>query len=679
MGGRLQHFVSDWEKITQNDFILRIVSQGYRLELENEPPLTTEIFWTPLPSDPIRSNLLIQEVNDLLEKNAIEEVTGQDLESPAFYTKMFLVKKSSGGYRPIQNLRPLNKYVKKAKFKMETLRSILSQLETGDWAVKVDLKDAYLHVLVHESSRKYLRFAIKGRVYQWRTLPFGLSSSPRIFTKLVSAVVAFLRQQTIHLHAYLDDCLSNTKSYSATVVARDRLLEVFSMVGFLINYKKSHLIPTQILQFLGAILDLKQGLIFPTPARVDSLIELISALQKKKMASARHFLVVLGHMAALIDLVPWAQLQMRPIQFHLIHHWNQSSLDLGALVPVDQELIEHLNWWTNRENLEKGVRFRPESQSLTLTSDSSKEGWGAHILDQEVSGKWTMSEALKHINFLELKAVYLALQALKDLVSGQAVRARVDNTTAMFYINKMGGTHSQSLCSLTWDLMHWCKENCVRLKATYLAGVYNLIADMLSRKSKVFPNEWTLCRNVVARIFKDLGRPHIDLFASSINNRLPTFVSMVEEENSFAVDALALSWEGMFAYAFPPISLIPRVLQKIKCHNCTVILVVPKWPGRPWYSELLDLLIDYPVRIPVKQGVLFQPHNRKLVHQDLDYLNLTAFKLSRSDSLQKVFLQRLQKESHSQEDPVLWRHITPELQATSVGVKNGLLIPLIQL
>lgn len=71
----------------------------------------------------------------------------------------------------------------------------------------VDLKDAYLSVLVHESSRKFLRFIWKGACYQFKALPFGLCSAPRIFTKVLKPVAAFLRKKAIRVLIYLDDFL----------------------------------------------------------------------------------------------------------------------------------------------------------------------------------------------------------------------------------------------------------------------------------------------------------------------------------------------------------------------------------------------------------------------------------------------------------------------------------------
>ncbi|KAI2662339.1 Gag-Pol polyprotein [Labeo rohita] len=63
-----------------------------------------------------------------------------------------------------------------------------------DWFVAIDLKNTYFHVSILPRHRLFLRFAFEGRAYQYKVLPFGLSLSPRVFTKVVEAAHAPLRE-----------------------------------------------------------------------------------------------------------------------------------------------------------------------------------------------------------------------------------------------------------------------------------------------------------------------------------------------------------------------------------------------------------------------------------------------------------------------------------------------------
>ena len=109
-----------------------------------------------------------------------------------YYSTYFIVPKKDGGLRPILNLKIFNNCINKTKFSMETLKSIISVMSPGLWLASVDFKDAYFHVPIHWNHRKLLSFSWKGQDYQFQALTFGLSTAPRVFTKVLSPVIAHL-------------------------------------------------------------------------------------------------------------------------------------------------------------------------------------------------------------------------------------------------------------------------------------------------------------------------------------------------------------------------------------------------------------------------------------------------------------------------------------------------------
>ena len=102
------------------------------------------------------------------------------------------------------------------------------------------------------------------------------------------------------------------------------------------------------------------------------------------------------------------------------------------------------SWWMVRDHLLTGVRFGTPAPDLHLYSDASCLGWGAHLLNQHVSGVWSDQEKLLHINLLEMKALFLGLQAFREDVIGHHMTAMCDNSTVVTYVNKQGGTVSPS-------------------------------------------------------------------------------------------------------------------------------------------------------------------------------------------------------------------------------------------
>ena len=125
----------------------------------------------------------------MLQKNAISEISP---DTPGFYSNAFMVRKASGGWRPVIDLKQLNHHIDAPHFRMDTISSVLSTFEKkGDYTFKIDLQDAYFHVLIHPHSRKYLRFAFENKVYQFRVLHFSLNTAPQVFTCLRHRVAGY--------------------------------------------------------------------------------------------------------------------------------------------------------------------------------------------------------------------------------------------------------------------------------------------------------------------------------------------------------------------------------------------------------------------------------------------------------------------------------------------------------
>jgi hypothetical protein len=109
-----------------------------------------------------------------------------DNPGPGFYSHIFVVpKKQKGSWRLIIDLSRLNRFLQVPHFKMETTRLVAAAILQGDWAVSLDLRDAYLHVPVHPDYQHYLQFYFEGRVYQFKAMPFGLASAPLIFQSYI--------------------------------------------------------------------------------------------------------------------------------------------------------------------------------------------------------------------------------------------------------------------------------------------------------------------------------------------------------------------------------------------------------------------------------------------------------------------------------------------------------------
>ena len=639
VGGRLMAFTGFWDTHIRNRWAREIVRQGYSLDfLHPIPKLTTRVKVTIVPL--LQRHFLLEEIDAMLEKDAIEKVEDNSL---GFYSTFFIVAKKGGGFRPILNLRPLNKHICYRRFRMETLTSVLENVFPGDWMASLDLKDAYFHVPILPSHRPFLRFAFANVIYQFKVLPFGLSSAPRVFTKILAPLVAHIHLQGIHFIPYLDDCLIIAKSKKDLVMHVQEAVRLLERAGFIINLKKSHMDPSQDLIFLGMRLRTDLGLVQLAPERVGVLIECLSQFRLHRYVSAKLFQRLLGLMAACLLMVPTARLLMRPVQMFLIQRWNPHYQSQDYLVLVTKQLQLLLKPWRDPLFLQEGVLLQAPAPLLTVTTDASKLGWGGHCQDLKVQGVWSKRLRRLHINLLEMLAVQLVFRSFQSVLTGKSVLLRTDNTSVLNYVNKVGGTRSRNLCSLALQLLRWCHDHQVSVTAIHLAGEKNCLADSLSRHF-VSQTEWELDRAVVRRLFLLWTHPTMDLFANEHNHQTLVYCSWRPDPQAYQLDAMTMSWRGLFAYAFPPLALIQKVLLKVKRDQSELILVAPNWPNRAWFPHLLGVLVDHPRRIPMTPQLLTQQHGT-LLHSNPVGWSLVAWRISGNILLHRAYLQRLHTQS----------------------------------
>ena len=145
-------------------------------------------------------------------------------------------------------------------------------------------------------------------------------------------------------------------------------------------------------------------------ARVEKFLTVAESFCTMDAPPAQLWQVILGHLASLERLVPHGRLRMRTLQWHLKAHWSPESDPPSLPVPLPREVRRDLSWLMVRDHLLTGVRFGTPAPDLHLYSDASCSGWGAHLLDQHLSGVWSDQEKLLHINLLEMKVLFLGLQ-----------------------------------------------------------------------------------------------------------------------------------------------------------------------------------------------------------------------------------------------------------------------------
>ena len=292
-----------------------------------------------------------KEVGQLLSKGAIERAP---LDA-GFYSRIFLVPKKNGQKRPIINLKPLNCFLKKRQFRQATINNVCKILRRRDWAVSLDLTDAYFHVPVHTRHRRFLRFLWRGQCYQFRCLPFGLLASPRIFRLLLRPLQHICRSRGIRVIFYLDDLLILGRSPSKAARQRDYVVNWLQNLGFTLNWPKCKLSPDQIFQYLGLIWNTQSLTVCLTEEKQRDIQQMASELLQAKSLTARRIMQFLGKTVFASIAVPLARLHRRQLQAVLLREYRHPR-DLYKVIKLNAASRDQLRWWCHLTVIQKPLQ-----------------------------------------------------------------------------------------------------------------------------------------------------------------------------------------------------------------------------------------------------------------------------------------------------------------------------------
>lgn len=671
VGERFRAFAPAWLSLTDDPWVRRVVQEGLALALTGPVPCMRRVRTTIHPAIVRSSPAQMQSMSDkiLAWKQArvispLGPASALPLSHwPQVICPIFPVPKKNNEVRPVFDARALNNFLVKEHFQMESIADLPHLLRQNDWMVKVDIKDAFQHIAIREDHQKYLGFIWEEQVYMFLTMPFGLSSAPRVFTKMMKPIVAACRSNGMRLIIYMDDLLLMAETEELCKSQLHWMLDLMNRLGLMVNWEKSELAPTRTIGFLGHQVDSASMTISLPSKRMKDLRSVITDLLSQETPTTRVASQVLGKMGASVLAIQTSRLHTRALLRDKLRAWA-SEPNWDAPCHLSGETRAELRLWLSELESWNGRTLLPVPPEMVLFTDASQKGWGAalttlstssstgdpprpHILFQNLQrqqrrtgGSFSEDEAPLHINAKELLGVLFGIRAFLPALRGKAILLRIDNMTAVAHVNHMGGTHSETLSRIAELIWKEALQARMHLRAEHIAGVDNVEAD---EESRAAPNrhEWMLNRRVFRQVEALWGPFDVDLFASRTNSQLPAYFAWKPDPGCLAVDAMIQPWADLVAYANPPWPILARVLGKIRQEEATVVLIAPLWASRPWFPTLLSLLADVPRILPPWEISFTAPTpDWHLQHPRREDWRLAAWKLSGKRSAHEAFLKR---------------------------------------
>ena len=391
----------------------------------------------------------------MLKKGVIEVTEHEEGE---FISPIFLREKPDGAQRFILNLKELNNNLDTIHFKMDTIYTVLDLVFPNCYMASIDLKDAYYTVPIKDECKKYFKFKFEDRLFQFVCLPNGYCHGPRKFTKLLKPPLAHLRMMDHIIASYIDDLINIGADFQeCTENVVDTLLWLVKL-GFAIHPDKSQLFPSQIITFLGFVIDSVSMTIKLTEKKKIKIYNICQEIIENPNTTIRKLSSIIGKITSSFPGVQFGPLHYRDLERNKCEMLRLNKGNYDSNMRVSQEGLKELFWW--RDNIMNSfANIRRNNPTLSIQTDACLTGWGAVFNGVRAHGGFKREELEgTNINILELRAVLLGLQSHLAEAIEEHILVFSDNTTTVQGINKMGSSKSPNCNTVIRDIWRFVKK-----------------------------------------------------------------------------------------------------------------------------------------------------------------------------------------------------------------------------
>ncbi len=575
-----------WHKIGANPTVLSVIQEGYRIPFISPPP---PMFSTNNRSAILENAFVVESILDLLNSGRIVEKN-----EPSFVVNPLSVAyQASHKRRLILDLSRINKFLPKVHFKLDDWKIGIQFLSKNAHMFSFDLKSGYHHINICSEFQQYLGFSWiidnVQRYFEFTVLPFGLSSAPLLFTKILKPLVTHWRASGILIAVYLDDgfCVipatskDNETNLSIAKVVSQHVKADLVGAGFVYNLEKSHWNPTTKIEWLGMSWDSALGTLKVVQRRVDKIMSTISEIKSSNCVTIRKLHSFVGQIISLSPVVGnLSRLTTRNCQIRIAQATHEDNV-----IKLEEACSSELSFWENNVS-KRNMRslFIPSKVNKIMCCDASAVGSGAVICNEfhTAHKNWTEQEAKTSSTWRELNTILFAISSFLPIISESKIKVYTDSQSAARIVEV--GSMKLELHKLAMSIFNMCLSSKIVLEVEWIPRTINEQADYISRL--VDTDDWIISHQLFKVISESWGPFTVDCFATFYNTKLPRFFSRFWNPGSSGTDAFAQNWSEENCLMVPPVVLIPSVLKHLYSCKSKGVLVCPQWPSSPFWPLL---------------------------------------------------------------------------------------------
>ena len=523
--------------------------------------------------------------------------------------------------RALWDGRYVNEFCKDIPFSMDNAAKVAEVAWLNAYLFKLDHKNGYFHVPIHENSRKYFGIFWKGKYYVLTVLPFGWKSSPYIYHSITEAVIMYIRSLGIPMLGWIDDMLgmteqlhsesSDEEQFQSALRAMVVVSYVMFKAGYFMGLSKCSLIPEQYMTYLGIDCDTKHGRFLVPSDRALKYTLLLREMVSRQWVSYSCMEKMVGKLVSLECAVPpgmwYTREQYSALRLSGVSSTDSKRVRENKYIRVSPSLIEEWSMWVFFLENNSGSPWK-KLQNVFVQADVSSDASGrtfAGTVDipqgpcRVTAGDFDDSLLNQDIQVKEAEALRATLsmivKEMPDLIKGKTLVCKVDNQVLKAVWERKGTSQNLALNSIGKQIFWMQYLGQFFISLAYVRSEDNK-ADIYTRQSPGL--EASLSKQAFLQIWNKWGPFEWDLMASSSNvqrdpqGRKLSFFSRFYDLSSKGTNLFDqdLNWIKQ-PYCFPPLPLVGMVLNFLKQNKLDCILILPAI-NAPWVNLASQFIED---------------------------------------------------------------------------------------